>query len=114
MGIIRSCRKWAKGELFADICQLMVEEGEFVIGPQCKTPGDLLDAYGLREEGDYGVEKLDDVAAIVKGLESSPSWGEFIGGVLASFGEWDIETQGKILPQLTLTVRYAAENGVDH
>lgn len=117
MSLIRSCRKWAKGELFADICQLVAEESEFVDGQVCKTPNDLLNAFGLREEEDEemnGTKGLDDIAVIVKILKDRPSWGEFIGGVLASFGEWDRQVQHKILPQLKKTVHTAAENGVDH
>jgi len=108
----------------ADIIKLLQSESEWVC---CQgvfpTPMDLIAAYGIFDDGEDQYEILKagesghDISAnevIIRVLRERDTWGEFIGGVLASFLSWDDQTIGAILPQLQLTVAHAWENGVDH
>ena len=47
-------------------------------------------------------------------LNTRPSWGEFIGGTLASLHAWTKEDQQKIMASIKHATAYAAQRGIDH
>lgn len=118
---------YATGQFVDDVLQLLDDEGGWVLGQPDESPEALLGAYGVLDEIREGddedssymyarpcVVAGDYAGAIVVMLDNNQSWGEFIGGVLASMSTWDQATRERVMPALGRAVRAACQHGVDH
>jgi hypothetical protein len=115
--LLRSVARWATPEEFQQIAILVGDEPEWVLGPPCRTPRALLEAYGLDDDDGRGYNiprGLPAVLIITHILRRAHGWGEFIGGVLASFDKWEEAERVIIRPALMRAVDLAGRSGVDH
>jgi len=116
--LLKACAVWATPDELMDLAVLIANESNWVVG-SCETPRELVDSYGIREDDDakstYGTnDEMTPVDAIEHILRTHWSWGEFLGGVLASFASWPDDAKGRIRPTLTATIKRCASSGVDH
>lgn len=114
--LLRQVSEWATQEEFLEIAIAVSEERNWIDGPICDSPRDLLEAHGLLADDSY--HELDSthpaVDNVVKILKECPSWGEFFGAVLASFHLFTKEDQETIRPAMMEVAKHIAENGCDH
>jgi hypothetical protein len=92
-------------------------------GPSCKTPKELLEAYGILHDDDYGRSQREDYKLdptrdspslmVWLVLDKAKSWGEFLGGVIASWPLWTEDERDEVYPALMRGCQYAVEVGVD-
>ena len=91
-------------------------DSEHVAGCVCETPKKLLEKYGvLADPDEYNIKPDKDPPSLMVWLvlDGAKSWGEFLGGVLASWPHWTQTERDEVYPALMRSCHYAVEVGVD-